>query len=91
MTSQVCCEIPKCRGFLNEEMATGVSIVDQVKRVVQFREPPWENVSSKAKDFVASLLTVDEHKRLTAQQALLHPWLKGLEKIGPAQPVPEAL
>lgn len=37
----------------------------------------WNNVSNEAKNFVQSLLTVDKEKRLTAEQALEHPWIKG--------------
>lgn len=35
----------------------------------------WTNVSDVAKDFVARCLTVDPAQRLTAEQALAHPWL----------------
>eukprot|EP00388_Colpodella_angusta_P007921 GDKJ01022004.1.p1 GENE.GDKJ01022004.1~~GDKJ01022004.1.p1 ORF type:complete len:613 (-),score=160.07 GDKJ01022004.1:1791-3629(-) len=35
----------------------------------------WESVSPLAKDFVSKLLVVDPQNRLTAQQALEHPWL----------------
>jgi len=40
-------------------------------------EPPeyWEDVSDKAKNFIQGCLTVDPAKRLTAKQALAHPWL----------------
>ncbi|KAJ2080821.1 Calcium/calmodulin-dependent protein kinase type I [Coemansia sp. RSA 988] len=36
----------------------------------------WRNVSSTARDFIASLLVVDPAKRMTARQALEHPWLR---------------
>lgn len=36
----------------------------------------WGSISSNAKDFISKLLVVDTKKRLTAQQALDHPWLK---------------
>ena len=38
----------------------------------------WNTVSPKAKDLVSKLLVVEPEKRLTAKQALQHPWL--LEK-----------
>ena len=35
----------------------------------------WANVSENAKDFVANLLRVDPSRRMTAEEALVHPWL----------------
>lgn len=40
-------------------------------------DPIWENISLDAKDVVAKLLTVDSEKRLTADEALQHPWVMG--------------
>ncbi|PNH00490.1 Calcium/calmodulin-dependent protein kinase type 1D, partial [Tetrabaena socialis] len=40
-------------------------------------DPIWENISPEAKDVVAKLLTVDSNKRLTADQAMAHPWVQG--------------
>ncbi len=40
-------------------------------------DPIWENISPEAKDVVAKLLTVDSDKRLTAEEALGHPWVQG--------------
>ncbi|KAJ2304944.1 Calcium/calmodulin-dependent protein kinase type I [Coemansia sp. RSA 2706] len=36
----------------------------------------WRGVSPVARDFIASLLVVDPCKRMTAKQALEHPWLR---------------
>eukprot|EP00798_Chlamydomonas_sp_ICE-L_P017505 gene17505-23817_t len=38
-------------------------------------DPIWENISHPAKDLVAKLLTVDSEARLSAEQALKHPWV----------------
>ncbi|TPX45934.1 hypothetical protein SeMB42_g00064 [Synchytrium endobioticum] len=38
----------------------------------------WADVSEHAKDFVQKLLVVDPHGRMTATQALKHPWLASL-------------
>ncbi|CAA3032178.1 CDPK-related kinase 1 [Olea europaea subsp. europaea] len=40
-----------------------------------FDEDPWPSLSSDAVDFVKRLLNKDYRKRLTAVQALSHPWL----------------
>lgn len=42
-----------------------------------FDEMPWPSVSPEAKDFVKRLLSKDLRKRMTAAQALTHPWLRG--------------
>ncbi|KAL7978860.1 hypothetical protein Chor_013349 [Crotalus horridus] len=39
------------------------------------RREPWPSVSNLAKDFIDRLLTVDPGDRLTALQALKHPWV----------------
>ncbi|XP_057482651.1 CDPK-related kinase 5-like [Actinidia eriantha] len=41
-----------------------------------FDEPPWPSLSSEAKDFVKRLLSKDPRKRMSAAQALSHPWIK---------------
>lgn len=39
-------------------------------------DSPWPTVSPEAKDFVKRLLNKDHRKRMTAAQALAHPWLR---------------
>uniref|UniRef100_A0A804PAB2 Protein kinase domain-containing protein n=1 Tax=Zea mays TaxID=4577 RepID=A0A804PAB2_MAIZE len=41
-----------------------------------FEDSPWQSVSPEAKDFVKRLLNKDYRKRMTAAQALSHPWLR---------------
>ena len=41
-----------------------------------FNDPVWEEVSEEAKNFISYLLTYDEVKRPSAEEALQHPWLK---------------
>ncbi|CAM9880192.1 unnamed protein product [Laminaria digitata] len=41
----------------------------------KFHTEYWGSVSSEAKDLIRRLLTVDPKKRLTAAQAVTHPWL----------------
>ncbi|GFP97738.1 calcium-dependent protein kinase 29 [Phtheirospermum japonicum] len=38
--------------------------------------PPWPSISNGAKDLIRRMLTVDPKKRITAAEALEHPWLK---------------
>ncbi|KAL0334377.1 UNVERIFIED_CONTAM: CDPK-related kinase [Sesamum angustifolium] len=42
-----------------------------------FEEAPWPSLSPGAIDFVKRLLNKDYRKRITAAQALSHPWLAG--------------
>jgi serine/threonine protein kinase len=42
-----------------------------------FDDAPWPSASPEAKDFVKRLLNKDLRKRMTAAQALTHPWLRG--------------
>ncbi|KAK9123308.1 hypothetical protein Sjap_012910 [Stephania japonica] len=44
-----------------------------------FDEAPWPSLSSDARDFVKGLLNKDYRKRLTAAQALCHPWLSNYQ------------
>ncbi|XP_004511959.1 CDPK-related kinase 5-like isoform X2 [Cicer arietinum] len=41
-----------------------------------FDEPPWPSLSDEARDFVKRLLNKDPRKRMSAAQALSHPWIK---------------
>ncbi|XP_010547427.1 PREDICTED: calcium-dependent protein kinase 28 [Tarenaya hassleriana] len=41
-----------------------------------FRRKPWPTISESAKDFVKKLLIKDPRTRLTAAQALSHPWVR---------------
>ncbi|KAJ8763352.1 hypothetical protein K2173_002235 [Erythroxylum novogranatense] len=41
-----------------------------------FDEAPWPLLTPEAKDFVKRLLNKDPRKRMTAAQALSHPWLR---------------
>ncbi|KAK9154390.1 hypothetical protein Sjap_001870 [Stephania japonica] len=52
-----------------------------VKTEPNFEEAPWPSLSSDARNFVKSLLTKDYRKRLTAAQALSHPWLSTYQGI----------
>ncbi|CAL9079509.1 unnamed protein product [Musa textilis] len=46
-----------------------------------FTEPPWPSISPEAKDFVKRLLSKDPRRRMTAAQALCHPWIRNYNDI----------
>ncbi|XP_066921122.1 calcium/calmodulin-dependent protein kinase type IV-like [Clytia hemisphaerica] len=43
----------------------------------KFDSPWWDEVSINAKDLVMRLIVLEPEKRLTAKQALEHPWVQG--------------
>ncbi|RKF57786.1 Calcium/calmodulin-dependent protein kinase cmkB [Golovinomyces cichoracearum] len=47
----------------------------------------WRNVSVDAREFIASCLTTDPTKRITAHEALGHPFVTGVRKDGDLLPV----
>jgi len=53
-----------------------------VERDMSFPEAAWKNVSKGALDFILRLLQVRAGDRLTAEQALSHPWLRGATTTG---------
>ncbi|KAF5951700.1 CDPK-related kinase 5-like [Camellia sinensis] len=46
-----------------------------------FDEAPWPSLSLEAKDFVKRLLNKDPRKRMSAAQALSHPWIRNSNDI----------
>ncbi|KAG6700822.1 hypothetical protein I3843_08G125800 [Carya illinoinensis] len=47
-----------------------------LRKKPDFRRKPWLSISNSAKDFVKKLLVKDPRARLTAAQALSHPWVR---------------
>ncbi|KAH7690048.1 Non-specific serine/threonine protein kinase protein [Dioscorea alata] len=43
---------------------------------VDLKSAPWPSISDGAKDLIKKMLTQDPRKRITAAQALEHPWLR---------------
>ncbi|XP_068749876.1 phosphorylase b kinase gamma catalytic chain, skeletal muscle/heart isoform-like isoform X1 [Montipora capricornis] len=50
-----------------------------------FHSPEWDDISLAAKDLISKLLVVQPKLRLTAEQALEHPWFKGVQYLQQAQ------
>ncbi|CAL1410067.1 unnamed protein product [Linum trigynum] len=46
-----------------------------------FDEASWASISPEAKDFVKRLLNKDPRRRMTATQALSHPWLRNYNDV----------
>ena len=40
-----------------------------------FPSPEWDVISSEAKDLITKMLTFDPNLRISAQEALAHPWI----------------
>lgn len=50
-----------------------------------FPSPYWDGVSLTCKDLIDKLLVIDPTLRLTAEQALNHPWLSDNNQLLPLQ------
>eukprot|EP00759_Apiculatamorpha_spiralis_P006146 PhF_6_TR13621/c0_g1_i2/m.21806 len=53
------------------------ALLSRMDRGLLFPDEVWDSVSEAAKDLVQQMLTVHQTKRLTAQQCLRHPFLRG--------------
>jgi calcium/calmodulin-dependent serine protein kinase len=43
--------------------------------------PEWDNISEYGKDLIRKMLQLDPNERITASQALEHPWIKVIKQI----------
>jgi len=43
----------------------------------EFFSPEWDSISSEAKDLIQKMLKVKSTERITIDQALAHPWIRG--------------
>ncbi|XP_052267361.1 calcium/calmodulin-dependent protein kinase type II delta chain-like isoform X20 [Dreissena polymorpha] len=46
-----------------------------------YPSPEWDTVTPEAKNLINSMLTVNPSKRITAQEALKHPWICQRERV----------
>lgn len=59
---------------------TGEKIYDSIRKgIPTMRARIWDNISDEAKDLVKKMLANDQNERLTAHEALEHPWLRNRE------------
>ncbi|KAL5209999.1 hypothetical protein ABZP36_005622 [Zizania latifolia] len=66
-------------------------IFEQVlKGDLDFSSEPWPNISESAKDLVRKMLIRDPKKRLTAHEALCHPWVC-IDGVAPDKPLDSAV
>ncbi|KAL6647025.1 hypothetical protein ACP70R_014462 [Stipagrostis hirtigluma subsp. patula] len=57
---------------------------------LDFESDPWPNISGSAKDLVRRMLIRDPQKRLTAHEALCHPWVC-VDGVAPDKPLDSAV
>uniref|UniRef100_A0A2K5K0R1 calcium/calmodulin-dependent protein kinase n=1 Tax=Colobus angolensis palliatus TaxID=336983 RepID=A0A2K5K0R1_COLAP len=55
-----------------------------------FPSPEWDTVTPEAKNLINQMLTINPAKRITADQALKHPWVCGRQSSAPASPAASA-
>ena len=54
-----------------------MEIAEAVKEgKLEFCKEDWDDISKESQDLIKKLLTNNYHKRISAQQALEHPWFK---------------
>ena len=63
--------------FLSNNEATLFSMIK--KGIVNFDSDEWETVSTNAKSLILKILKVNPKKRISAQQALEHPWFESFK------------
>jgi len=65
-----------------DDMETAQLIVDaHLDGGVVFDDPVWDQFSDEALDFINYLLTYEEDKRPTAEEALQHPWMNSDKRL----------
>ena len=62
--------IPPFNGASDQEIMKKVKVGK-----FSFSDPIWASISDTGKDFIAKLLTKDQDKRPSAEEALQHPWI----------------
>ena len=68
--------IPPFNGASDQEIMKKVKLGK-----FSFQDAVWGNVSDEAKDFITALLTKDQDKRPSAEEALQHPWILKVNEL----------
>jgi calcium-dependent protein kinase len=68
--------IPPFNGASDQEIMKKVKLGK-----FSFSDPIWNTISDNAKDFITQLLTKDQNKRPSAQEALNHPWIQQAQQL----------
>lgn len=67
-----------CVGMWSDTGAMGLPLHSYYPRVPvppQFPSPEWDTVTPEAKNLINQMLTINPAKRITAHEALKHPWV----------------
>jgi len=80
------CGSPPFSGRSEKEVLASVR-----RGFLRFNPRAWDGISQDAKDLVRSLLTSDTARRLSAREALKHPWIKNRAPRARARPLPADL
>jgi len=76
ITYVLLCGFPPFYGDVQKELFDNI-----MSGNYDFPDPEWTDVSEEAKDFIKKILVVNPAKRMTAEEALQHPWiLQGAKK-----------
>lgn len=78
VSSSACCHLgleenqPNRRGLL---LLALLPAIPHPPLCWQFPSPEWDTVTPEAKDLINKMLTINPSKRITAAEALKHPWI----------------
>jgi serine/threonine protein kinase len=70
ITYVLLCGFPPFYGDVQKELFDNI-----MSGNYDFPDPEWTDVSEEAKDFIKKILVVNPAKRMTAEEALKHPWI----------------
>lgn len=74
----------------------GMNYEEVKKKIIvgdlKFADAVWDNISDEAKDLIRRMMTYDPESRITAVEALAHPWFgKYIDEVDATEAVTKAL